>query len=89
MIKATFMGTCIDLDCSQAWQIITEDKYGMVTHVRNYYRRKLEEMPFDRADDSGFGLVHATGYEYFDEVLGNWYAEYENDPSYLAIIGEL
>lgn len=84
MTRAMYMGTFID--GVQAWKIVTED--GKVTSVRDYYRRVLEEMPFDRADDSGFGLVHATGYEYFDEILGNWYAEYENDPSYLAIIGE-
>ena len=86
MIRAIFMGTFID--GPQAWKIVTEDKNGIV-EVRDYYRRALEEMPYDRADDSGFGLVHATGFEYFDEVLGRWFAEYENDPSYMAIVGEL
>lgn len=36
-------------------------------------------MPFDRADNSGFGLVHATGREYWDDFPGCWRAEYEND----------
>lgn len=36
-------------------------------------------MPFDRADGSGFGLVHATGREYFDDTIDDWRAEYEND----------
>lgn len=76
---------------SQLWRIWDELKTKdgvLIVNLHTYERRELEEMPFDRADDSGFGLVHATGYEYFDEVLGHWYAEYENDPDYLAIVGE-
>ena len=34
-------------------------------------------MPFDRADASGFGLVHATGREIFRD--GRWTYEYEDD----------
>ena len=34
-------------------------------------------MPFDRADASGFGLVHATGREIFRD--GRWMYEYEDD----------
>ncbi len=79
MIKALFLGTTFE--GSEHWLIETD--YGS----RNYFRRELDEMPFDRTDDSGFGLVHATGYEYYDEVLGNWYAEYENDADYQTIEG--
>lgn len=35
-------------------------------------------MPFDRADSSGFGLVHTTGREYWDDFPGCWRTEYED-----------
>ena len=48
-----------------------------------YLRRPIEgPMPFDRADSSGFSLVHCTGYEYWDKGLGKWMPEYEDDTIY-------
>ena len=51
-----------------------------------YLRRELDgPMPFDRADHSGFGLVHATGYEYYDGYSDSWRTEYEDDIEYQLI----
>ena len=40
-------------------------------------RLELKEMPFDKANRSGFGLVHATGYRVQLED-GTWTDEYDD-----------
>lgn len=45
-------------------------------------RLNLGPMPFDRADATGFGLVHATGREVLKECGAGfmvWSTEYEED----------
>lgn len=45
-------------------------------------RVNLGPMPFDQADATGFGLVHATGREVLKECMAGfmvWRPEYEDD----------
>ena len=41
-------------------------------------RQELAEMPMDKGfyTDSGYKLLHATGYEQFSTAAGEWWNEY-------------
>ena len=77
---AIFMGKF--KDGVEHWKI----KFGK--EVVDYYRREIDgDIPLDRYSLED-GFVHATGFEYWDNVPGCWRTEYEDDHLYRAIFEE-